>query len=156
LIGLLPAYAQPKLVLENIRTGRQKEIERGDRIKITFTTRYEGAKVYHIGKLLSATDSTVAYALPFLRDTVTVALASVSRIGKHNGVGSLLLLAGISMAGGVTLVALESNTEKNVQPLTSLLVLGATLWAYNGLDALVYPRRKVNQTGAKWRLRTIK
>jgi hypothetical protein len=90
-IHLVIAYSQQKLILENASTGRHKEIRQGDRIKIGFTTAYEHLRVRQQGKVLAVTDSTLSYTLPLGSDTVTVALAQVTKIGKYNGTGAFSL-----------------------------------------------------------------
>jgi hypothetical protein len=146
-----------KLVLENSRTGRQKEIKPGSQIRIRFDTRYEGLKVRQQGRVLSLTDSTLTYVVSLPKDTITVAFSQILRIGKYNRLGSIGLYAGTATAAGVLLGVTEREYDgERVFPVTTLLtLLGATL-VYNGLDALVYPVRKVNGSDATWRLKTAR
>ncbi len=152
-LHLLPAHSQTKLVLENSRTGRQKEIMPGSSIRIRFDTRYEGAKVYQQGRVLSLTDSTLTYVVPLPKDTITVALSQVTGIGKYNQWGSFGLAAGTGAAAGVLLGVFESedDRERAISATSLLTVLGALL-VHAGLDVLVYPVRKVNGPHATWRL----
>jgi hypothetical protein len=151
---LLPAHSQTKWVLENTRTGRQKEIKPGSHIRIRFETRYEGAKVRQQGRVLSLTDSTLTYTVPLPKDTATIAFSQITGIGKHNKWGSLGLAAGTGAAAGI----LEGVTDRRDTPervisnISLLTLLGAML-VYTGLDALVYPVRKVNSPDATWRLK---
>lgn len=153
----LPAQSQTKLVLENSRTGRQKEITPGSSIRIRFDTRYEGAKVYQQGRVLSLTDSTLTYVVPLPKDTITVALSQVTGIGKHNRWGSLALAAGTGAAAGVLLGDIESEeARKRIVSATSVLTILGALLVHAGLDALVYPVRKVNSPNATWRLQAAR
>ncbi len=153
-LPLLPAHSQTKWVLENSRTGRQKEIMPGSHIRLRFDTRYEGLKVRQQGRVLSLTDSTLTYVVPLPKDTITVAFSQIKRIGKYNRLGSIGLYAGTATAAGVLLGVThkEDDGERDFPVTTLLTLLGATL-VYNGLDALVYPVRKVNSPDATWRLK---
>jgi hypothetical protein len=86
-----------------------------------------------------------------------VAFSQILRIGKYNRLGSIGLYAGTATAAGVLLGVTEREYDgERVFPVTTLLtLLGATL-VYNGLDALVYPVRKVNGSDATWRLKTAR
>jgi|GEM_PF-2610024 len=153
----LPAHSQTKLVLENSRTGRQKEIKPGASIRIRFDTRYEGVKVFQQGRVLSLTDSTLTYMVPLPKDTITVALSQVTGIGKHNKWGSLGLAAGTGVAAGVLLGAIESVEDRQrIVSATSILTVMGALLVHAGLDLLVYPVRKVNSPNATWRLQAAR
>ncbi len=159
---LVSAYSQQKLLLENTRTGMQKEIRPGDRIKIGFTTAYEQMKVRQQGKVLAITDSTLSYTLPWGRDTVTVALSQITKGGKYNGVGALSLAITTGTLGGLALGLIERNYEENTPMrnqnqasiMATLLTLRGAIPVHNGLNALIYPVRKVNSPGTDWRLKT--
>jgi hypothetical protein len=153
----LPAHSQARLVLENSRTGRQKEIKPGSQIRIRFDTRYEGLKVRQQGRVLSLTDSTLTYVVPLPKDTVTVAFSQIAGIGRYNRLGSLALGAGAGTAAGLLLSTTEReyNGERILPTTTLLAILGATL-LYHGLDAVVYPVRKVNGPDAMWRLQAAR
>ena len=155
-LALLPARSQTRLVLENSRTGRQKEIKPGSRIRLRFDTRYEGLKVRQQGRVLSLTDSTLTYVVPLRRDTVTVALSQIMGIGKYNGVGAVALGFGAGAVGAIALELTERGPEgEQRRPGATLLtLLGVTVLA-SSLDALVYPVRKVTGTNASWRLKTV-
>lgn len=156
-LAWLPARSQTRLVLENSRSGRQKEIRPGSHIRIRFDTRHEGVKVRQQGRVLSLTDSTLTYVVPLPKDTATIAFSQVTGIGKHNKWGSLGLAAATGAAAGI----LESVTDRRDTPervtsnISLLTVLGAML-VYTGLDALVYPVRKVNGPAARWRLQAAR
>ncbi|HEX8531627.1 MAG TPA: hypothetical protein VF646_16460 [Cytophagales bacterium] len=153
----LPAHSQTGLVLENSRTGRQQAIKPGSRVRLRFNTRYEGIKVRQQGRVLSLTDSTLTYIVPLRRDTVTVALSQITGIGKYNGVGAIALGLGAGAVGAIALERTERGPEgERARPGATLLaLLGVTVLA-SGLDALVYPVRKVTGTNATWRLKTIR
>ncbi len=152
----LPAHSQSKLMLENRRTGRQKEIKPGSRVRLRFDTRYEGLKVRGQGRVLSLTDSTLTYVVPLHRDTVTVALSQITGIGKYNGVGAVALGLGAGAVGAIALELTERGPEgERARPGATLLaLLGVTVLA-SSLDALVYPARKVHGTNASWRLKIV-
>jgi hypothetical protein len=157
LITWLPAHAQTKLVLENSRTGRHKEIKPGSHIRIRFETRYEGAKVRQQGRVLSLTDSTLTYVAPLPKDTVTVALSQIAGIGKYNKWGSVGLAAGTGAAAGLLLGAIESEYDRErVVSNTSLLTILGAMLVHAGLEVLVYPVRKVNGPNAAWRLKAAR
>ncbi|MBD0258447.1 MAG: hypothetical protein ICV83_22245 [Cytophagales bacterium] len=153
----LPAHSQTRLVLENSRTGRQKEIKPGSRVRLRFDTRYEGLKVRQQGRVLSLTDSTLTFVVSLRKDTVTVALAQITGIGKYNGVGAVALGLGAGAVGAIALRLTERGPEgEEARPGTTLLaLLGVTVLA-SSLDALVYPVRKVNSAHASWRLQTAR
>jgi hypothetical protein len=156
-LPLLPAHSQSKLVLENSRTGRQKEIKSGSRVRLHFDTRYEGLKVRQQGRVLSLTDTTLTYVVPLRKDTVTVALSQITRIGKYSGVGAVALGFGAGAVGGIVLGLTERGPEggRSRPGATLLALLGVTVLA-SGLDALVYPVRQVNGPGATWRLKAAR
>ena len=155
-LHLLPAQSQTKLVLENSRTGRQKEIKLGSQVRLRFDTRYEGLTVHQWGRVMSLTDTTLTYVAPLRKDTVTVALSQITRIGKYNGLGALALGFGAGAAGGIAAGLAEGDRDgERIRPTTTLLaILGATL-LYRGLEAAVYPVRRVNSPDAAWRLKTV-
>ncbi len=149
-----PVNAQSKLLLENRRTGRQKEIKTGSRVRLRFNTRYERLKVRQQGRVLSVTDSTLTYVVPLRKDTVMVALSQITGIGKYNGVGAVALGFGAGAVGAIALELTERGPEGELaRPGATLLaILGVTVLA-SSLDALVYPVRSVNETNAPWRLK---
>ncbi len=151
-----PAHCQTRLVLENSRTGRQKEIKPGSRVRLRFDTRYEGLKVRQQGRVLSLSDSTLTFVVPLRKDTVTVALSQITGIGKYNGVGAVALGLGAGALGGVALGLTEREREgERARPGATLLaLLGVTVLA-SSLDALVYPVCKVNSANATWRLKAV-
>jgi hypothetical protein len=155
-LAWLPAHSQTRLVLENSRTGRQKEIKPGSRVRLRFDTRYEGLKVRQQGRVLSLTDSTLTYVVPLRRDTVTVALSQIMGIGKYNGVGAVVLGLSAGAVGGIALGLTERGPEGDQRrpEATLLTLLGVTVLA-TGLDALVYPVHKVNGPTAMWRLKAV-
>jgi hypothetical protein len=156
-LHLLPAQAQTKLVLENSRSGRQKEIKLGSQVRLRFDTQYEGLTVHQWGRVISLTDTTLTYVVPLRKDTATVALSQITRIGKYNGLGALALGFGAGAAAGIAagLADRERDGERErARPTTTLLaILGATL-LYRGQEAVVYPVRRVNSPDSAWRLKT--
>ncbi len=155
LCTFLPATAQQKLVLENSCTGRHKEIRTGNRIRIYFTSHQENAKVYQTGKVSAITDSTISYYPATRREgPVTVALQQINNIGKYNIAGSVLMASGAGAAGGFAWIALESGEDRN-NPTRGLLALAGASLLYNGLEALVYPRRQVNRADSRWRIKSV-
>ncbi len=153
-LGWLPVRSQTRLVLENRRTGRQKEIKPGSRVRLRFGTRYEGLKVRQQGRVLSLTDSVLTYVVPLRKDTVTVALSQITGIGKYNGLGAVALGFGAGAVGAIALELTERGPEgEQARPGATLLaLLGVTVLA-SSLDALIYPVRKVNALDATWRLK---
>lgn len=149
------AYSQPKIILENIKTGRQKEIVQHDRIRVLFSTRYEHAKVYQQGKLVSITDSTLSYKMSFRKDTVTVAFRDMLAIQKFNAASTFLLAGGIGALAGIVIPSSNPAQVRDSSPTVLLVLLGAVL-AYNGLHTLVYPIRKVNRADTTWKIRTAR
>ncbi len=106
---------------------------------------------------MSLTDSTLTYVVPLPKDTVTVAFSQIAGIGRYNRLGSLALGAGAGTAAGLLLSTTEReyNGERILPTTTLLAILGATL-LYHGLDAVVYPVRKVNGPDAMWHLQAAR
>ena len=151
----LSSYGQTKLLLKNTRTGRQKEIVRNNFIKISFSTTYEKVKVYHEGKVVSFTDSTLsylprAYTIPFFsrqKDTVTIALRNIIAIQKYRPVVNLALLAGAGVGAGIAAASVSKNAFSDV-----LIIYGAFIVFRLAESRLVYPMRKVNRKDGVWQL----
>lgn len=151
----ISSYGQTRLLLKNTKSGRQKEINRNDFIKISFSTTYEKAKVYHEGKVVSFTDSTLSYmprtyTIPFFslqKDPVTVAFKNIIAIQKYKPVVSLALLAGAGVGAGVAGAGLLRDPISDILIVSGAFIISRVVESY-----LVYPMRKINQKDAVWQL----
>jgi uncharacterized membrane protein len=154
----LSSYGQTKLFLKNNKSNRQKEIISDDYIKIRFSSASENIKIFHRGKVVSFTDTTLAYLpiafIPIFaskKDTIRIAFKNIIAIQKYKPIVNLALMIGIASGAGIGAVVAEEKNSKTAM-LDIIFGFGALI-IYQGVESrLVSPLRKVNQHNSVWQL----